>query len=60
MPMRMAAARVEVGDVVASITLLAVAVVLATFAAAGIYRAGILTAGRRIRLGELITALVGN
>jgi ABC-2 type transport system permease protein len=54
MPMRMAAARIPLAEVLTSLALLAVTTVLAAWLAGKIYRIGILSTGRRPSMRELI------
>jgi ABC-2 type transport system permease protein len=53
-PMRMAATELPVGHVVASLALLALAVVAAVWLAGRVYRVGILSTGRRPTMRELV------
>jgi ABC-2 type transport system permease protein len=54
MPMRLAAAPIPAAEVVASLLLLAVAVVLVAWLAGKVYRIGILSTGRKPTLSELV------
>ncbi|HSJ24962.1 MAG TPA: ABC transporter permease [Longimicrobiales bacterium] len=54
MPMRMAAARIPLAEVLTSLALLAITTVLAAWLAGKIYRIGILSTGRRPSMRELI------
>lgn len=54
MPMRMAAARIPVGEVLLSLALLVITLVLTSWLAGKIYRIGILSTGRRPSVRELL------